>query len=606
ALEIQGVNAFNSLPRHREFYDALQFDETDQLPSTLVARQPETEKEVVQGIASLPERFIFVPFQVNTDSQITIHSPWIRNMAHLFNEVSAVQTLLKDKEISFVFKEHPSDSQDYRALHERVRQDEHLMFAHDFSTQELIEKSEAVITINSTVGFEALLLGKKVIVLGDAFYGFEGLTKTVNNETELVEVLDTISGWQPDTRLRENFLRYIRSDYAIPDSWTKPGDKHWQRMNEKFSCVKRDNTRSLFMVSTPLNLFMASAVALDIREKHKNSQDPVRCELCFIDQPGLSARMYIDAVKTWNESPFDAVHVFPSRASTLFKKLCNRRRAFRLTRNIIEDLQPDMIAVGNDRRIEFQYAMFYSQSVGYAPRGAYLDDGTFTYVGRKTKGIQDSWIDNITKKLFYGSWWQQPETVGSSAWIDDAYVAFPEWVYKPLEQKLLHSINAAWFESQEIQLLSKVLLQYFNVDDGLVRQLDVVITLPHASLVRDESGYASTMKQVVDDLTARGKKVGIKYHPRQVGEDPLQLATNPGVEQLPAVLAFEVLLSVLGNPVIVGDVSTTLLSSRWLRPSLRVIAITGGGQQEQFVDLFRKLNIEMVEDISQLAGKLQD
>ena len=322
-LDFRGVNAFNSLPRHREFYDALQFDDSGQLPSTLIARQPETDKEVIRGVAELPERFIFVPFQVNTDSQITIHSPWIRNMIHLFNEVSAAQTLIKDKEINFVFKEHPSDSQGYRNLHERVRQEDHLMFAHDFRTQELIEKSETVITINSTVGFEALLLGKKVIVLGDAFYSFEGLTKSANSEKELVSALDEVGSWQPDARLRENFLRYIQFDYAIPESWTSPGDSHWQRLNEKFSCVSNERSHSLFMVSTPLNLFMASAVALEIREKHKNSQKPVRCELCFIDQPGLSARVYVDAVKGWQESPFDAVHVFPSRASTPQKKLCN-------------------------------------------------------------------------------------------------------------------------------------------------------------------------------------------------------------------------------------------------------------------------------------------
>ena len=37
------------------------------------------------------------------------------------------------------------------------------MFANEINTQEFIEQSAAVITINSTVGFEALLLGKKVV-----------------------------------------------------------------------------------------------------------------------------------------------------------------------------------------------------------------------------------------------------------------------------------------------------------------------------------------------------------------------------------------------------------------------------------------------------------
>jgi len=605
-LDFKGVNAFNSLPRHREFYNELHLDETVELPSTLVARLPDTDRKVIRGVGELPRRFIFVPFQVNTDSQITIHSPWIRNMVHLFNEVSAAQTLIDDRNLSFVFKEHPSDTQGYRSLHERVRQDEHLMFASDFSTQELIEKSEAVITINSTVGFESLLLGKKVIVLGDAFYGFDGLTRQASNEKELVSVINDLPGWQPDARLRDNFLRYIQSDYAIPDTWKTPGERHWQRLNEKFSCVKNEGAHSLFMVSTPLNLFIAIAVALDNKNRNENTRSTHRYVLCFIDQPNRSTRVYIDAIKGWPESPFDAVHVFPMRANTPYKKLCHRRRSFRMVKDVVDDLQPDNIFVGNDRRVEFQYAMHYSQSAGYAPRGAYLDDGTFTYVGRKTKGLRDAFIDKFMKKLFYGSWWVQPETVGSSSWIDDAYVAFPDLVCDSLKQKLLHKLNADWFESPQVRSLSNALLKAFNVDGDQLRQLDIVITLPHASLVDDASGYAGIMKRLVDGLVSQGKRVGVKYHPRQSGDDPLGLAGKSAVVLLPAVLAFEVLLPGLGDAVIIGDVSTTLLSSRWLRPSLRVIAVAGGDKQDPFIALFRQLDIEMVDDATQLTGKLQD
>lgn len=38
------------------------------------------------------------------------------------------------------------------------------------NTFNLIENAEYVITINSTVGLEAMICGKKVIILGDAIY----------------------------------------------------------------------------------------------------------------------------------------------------------------------------------------------------------------------------------------------------------------------------------------------------------------------------------------------------------------------------------------------------------------------------------------------------
>jgi hypothetical protein len=606
-LDFQGVNAFNSLPRHREFYDELQFETDIKLPSQLVVRAQEGVKTNHSVSADLPEHFIFVPFQVNTDSQITIHSPWIRNMAHLFEVIVAAQKRLLENEtnseITFVFKEHPSSGQDYQQLHQRIKNEKYLMFANEINTQELIEKSAAVITINSTVGFEALLLGKKVIVLGDAFYGFEGLTKHAEIENDLISVLSGISKWQPDEKLRGNFLRYIQTEYAVPESWTKPGEEHWKNLNSKFDCIEKSINRALYMVSTPLNLFMACVVALDNKTKNDNH---ARYELCFIDQPGVSARVYVDAVKSWKDSPFDAVHVFPSRTRSPVKKLCNRRHAFRLLRTIVNDLQPDTIAVGSDRRIEFQFAMNYAQCAGCQPRGLYLDDGTFTYVGRKSKGFQESWLDNGLKKMIYGSWWQQPPTVGASEWIDDVYVAFPGLVHEALKQKVLHEVNANWFESPQFQDLSQSLLNSFDVDAELLRNIDVLITLPHASLLKDGAEYTETMQQLVKVLSLRGKRVGIKYHPREIEPDPLGLAGQSGVVLLPAVLAFEVLLPGLGNTVIVGDVSTTLLSSKWLRPALRTIAISRGSYQEQFLDLFQSLGIEVVNDASVLVRKLQD
>ena len=84
------------------------------------------------------------------------------------------------------------------------------------------------------------------------------------------------------------------------------------------------------------------------------------------------------------------------------------------------------------------------------------------------------------------------------------------------------------------------------------------------------------------------------------------LAGQSGVTLLPSVLAFEVLLPGLGNTVIIGDVSTTLLSSKWLRPTLRTIAVASGSYQKQFLDLFESLEIEVVNDVSALTRKLQD
>lgn len=53
------------------------------------------------------------------------------------------------------------------------------------NTKELIKASLAVITLTSTVGYEALLLNKKVFLYGHVFYKFHSNVLQVNNSTEI-------------------------------------------------------------------------------------------------------------------------------------------------------------------------------------------------------------------------------------------------------------------------------------------------------------------------------------------------------------------------------------------------------------------------------------
>ena len=107
-------------------------------------------------------------------------------MEELFNILSEIAENLK---IHIIFKEHPSSKKDYPNLHKIASHLEYVDFANGYPTQELIEKSEAVITINSSVGVESLLFNKKVITLGNAFYNIEGIVKNAKDKEELIEIL---------------------------------------------------------------------------------------------------------------------------------------------------------------------------------------------------------------------------------------------------------------------------------------------------------------------------------------------------------------------------------------------------------------------------------
>ena len=232
-MDDKGINDANSLPRNVNFYLGRHgMGYKTPLPEKLTVRKsPYSTKVQYDSKIPLPREYLFVPFQVNTDSQITLHSKWIKDMHHFFRVLCNVLAQTSNTNLHFVLKEHPQCPQDYRDLHQAVRQYTRIMFANSSSVQELIEGSLGVVTINSTVGWESLLLGKKVISLGNACYNLPRLVQHVQDEKSLVTAINSLPSWQSDKKLRVSYLRYVHEHYCIPDTWHHPSKKHWHTID---------------------------------------------------------------------------------------------------------------------------------------------------------------------------------------------------------------------------------------------------------------------------------------------------------------------------------------------------------------------------------------
>lgn len=109
--------------------------------------------------------FVFLPLQVTTDTQIKLHSDYTNLDALLFSVEYA-----KKNNLNLVVKLHPAETSQEFVDKLITLLDKHQFTITNNNTVELIKHSKAVITINSTVGLEAKIFGKEVIVLGRAFY----------------------------------------------------------------------------------------------------------------------------------------------------------------------------------------------------------------------------------------------------------------------------------------------------------------------------------------------------------------------------------------------------------------------------------------------------
>lgn len=234
-LDPIGVNALSSLPRQGEFYRS-QDIENPELENILTVRAPHKNKKMEETKVELPERFVFVPFQVPNDTQIVCHSPWIDSMEALFNEVEqSINKLASEpnwQPFKIVIKEHPSWPKSFTELYAK---NPNIVFANNHNTQELIEKSLAVVTINSTVGIESLLFYKPVITLGNCFYNVSELVTHANNQQELFHALANIEQQNVDKDLVIKFLSHLKHDYLLPQSWnnlTQP-DEHFAAVKSR-------------------------------------------------------------------------------------------------------------------------------------------------------------------------------------------------------------------------------------------------------------------------------------------------------------------------------------------------------------------------------------
>ena len=191
-------------------------------------------KPAPDEVVDLTKPYVFVPFQVHDDTQVIIHSPYLRDMEELTKWVA--QAVRQHNETSreklrIIIKEHPSDSgrTNYSLLKATYPE---ITFLKAYSTETLIEKAKVVITINSSVGIEALLKHKKVITLGNAAYSIDGIVMRASSTDELALGLDALEA-AVDEDLINHFLYYIRYIYSVQGSWRNPSETHLQSVKKR-------------------------------------------------------------------------------------------------------------------------------------------------------------------------------------------------------------------------------------------------------------------------------------------------------------------------------------------------------------------------------------
>jgi capsular polysaccharide export protein len=131
--------------------------------------------------------YILFPLQRDSDSNILFNSEYIKNMYQALIFLKELKTKKKIPQ-DVIFRPHPEDPKNH---YTKKIDFSPLICQSNTGLLETIINADLVLTINSTVGFTSLILGKKVVALGKSTYSGRGLCLEPKSLTELQCMLNT-------------------------------------------------------------------------------------------------------------------------------------------------------------------------------------------------------------------------------------------------------------------------------------------------------------------------------------------------------------------------------------------------------------------------------
>ncbi|GAA6172165.1 hypothetical protein NBRC116592_18350 [Colwellia sp. KU-HH00111] len=340
-----------------------------------------------------------------------------------------------------------------------------------------------------------------------------------------------------------------------------------------------------FFISSPLHFFIATNLAIS----HKTDTNIA----LFISKNAQTAKQYAKATKHFNNLFQDTYDLTINDDQQKFKQ---RKLRFAEIEKVIISTPPNRIFTGSDRRMEFQFAMHKARQVNAEVEGIYIDDGTVSYLGHKSiNSIFHKTIDPLLKKIVYGAWWKNALTTGSSSWISKAYLAVPKDAHPLLQTKELIPLEQDVFSTDEFLKVNDFLIANYDALNAIdFTKIKAVLCLPNESFYLKNSQFLQQINQTILQHFA-AEEIAIKAHPKS--KDMALLAqVFPQSISLPSTLGMELLLPKLSdNTSIIGDVSTALLTAKWLKPKVTVQAFEMNSDiSKNLKNLFKRLGINFL------------
>lgn len=212
----KGINGGLSLERNIDSYLNIQKNEFNKndLDLTRLFEGIKQRKAISKkfkskknNIYNVRKKTIYCPLQVQDDTQIVKYGNWIKSIGQFINLIHEASKMLPEN-WQIVIREHPSCGISFKKTLLALS-NERFVIDNNSDSTDIINRAEAVVTINSSVGFHALLKNKPVIVCGDAFWGFQPISYPVSSKSELFDIFYSINSLESDINSVKRYVGFL-------------------------------------------------------------------------------------------------------------------------------------------------------------------------------------------------------------------------------------------------------------------------------------------------------------------------------------------------------------------------------------------------------------
>ncbi len=359
--------------------------------------------------------------------------------------------------------------------------------------------------------------------------------------------------------------------------------------------------KQIYVAYTPYHLLLSCGLACLSRSKDDR--------YLLVIPVYSDVNRFCRCLTEWGDSPFSKIIMLNGiyDVASKIRRVGVIRNNIKIIKNFFSDDVNEFceVFIFNDGYPEAQIIARLNHDKGGF--NTYVEDGSAAY---NSFVSPDAPIyKKIIYRLVFGAWHRDVKIMGTYKYIDKAMVAQPEFVRPELSCKDVIKMPKNVFNNLKSMGFISILFKNYGLEQANFNP-NCILIVSHSDILSEE--LSDTYRYLVKYLLHFSGGLYVKYHPREREDDFLGVKRHsPEVELIPKALPLEAVFVALQDEnmpdIIVGDLSTSLLTARYLLKVSTVISIMKFSDlvDKNLENIFKITGVYLPEDIDDLKTILE-